>query len=73
MRATESIAGDDKATRQGRPAREQDADTRALEKAVSDGLGLAVSIRHKARGGDLRVSYKTLEQLEEVCRRLRRA
>ena len=49
----------------------KDIDTIALEKAISDALGLAVIIGHKANGGELRVRYKTLEQLDEVCRRLR--
>ena len=50
---------------------DKDADTRALEKQVSDGLGLAVSIAHKPDGGEVRIRYKTLEQLDDVCRRLR--
>ena len=50
---------------------DKDADTRALEKQVSDGLGLAVSIAHKPDGGEVRIRYKTLEQLDDVCRKLR--
>ena len=50
---------------------DKDADTRALEKQVSDGLGLTVSIAHKPDGGEVRIRYKTLEQLDDVCRRLR--
>ena len=53
------------------PRREKDADTRALEKSLSDRLGLAVSIDHGANGGTVTVTYKTLEQLDEVCKRLR--
>jgi len=49
----------------------KDADTRALEKALSDTLGLAVAINHKPGGGELRIRYKTLEQLDDVCRRLK--
>ncbi|WP_181703442.1 ParB/RepB/Spo0J family partition protein [Chthonobacter albigriseus] len=50
---------------------EKDADTRALEKQLSDALGFAVEIKHKADGsGEIRIRYKSLEQLEEVCRRL---
>jgi len=56
-----------------RPARaEPDADVRALEKTIADALGLAVALRHKGEaGGELRIAYRTLEQLDEVCRRLR--
>ncbi len=51
---------------------EKDADTLALERTLSDSLGLEVSVSHKANGGYLRISYKTLEQLEEICRLLER-
>ena len=53
------------------PAGEKDADTRALEKQLADALGLEVAISHGAGGGDVRIRYRTLEQLDEVCRRLR--
>ncbi len=49
---------------------EKDADTLALEKLLSDVTGLKVVISHKERGGDLRISYRTLEQLDDLCRRL---
>ena len=49
----------------------KDADTRALEKALSDVTGLAVSIDHKAGGGVMKIRYSTLEQLDALCRRLR--
>ncbi|WP_293865293.1 ParB/RepB/Spo0J family partition protein [uncultured Alsobacter sp.] len=49
----------------------KDPDTRALEKALEDVLGMVVDIRHGARGGEVRIRYKTLEQLDTVCRRLR--
>jgi ParB family chromosome partitioning protein len=58
----------------GRAAQQpgKDADTLALEKAVSDALGLAVDIRHKgAKGGEIRIAYRTLEQLDTICRQLR--
>jgi ParB family chromosome partitioning protein len=52
---------------------EKDADTRALEKLLGDVLGLMVTIDHKSNGtGELKVRYKTLEQLDEVCRLLKR-
>jgi ParB family transcriptional regulator, chromosome partitioning protein len=47
------------------------ADTRALEQSLSNALGLEVSITDKNGAGDVKVSYKTLEQLDEVIRRLR--
>ncbi len=54
----------------GREAGSKDADTRALEADITARLGLAVEIKHGNKGGELRVQYKTLEQLDDVCRRL---
>lgn len=51
---------------------EKDADTLALERTLSDVLGLDVTVNHKGSGGQLRIAYKTLEQLEEICRLLER-
>jgi ParB family chromosome partitioning protein len=48
----------------------KDSDTVALERSLTDRLGLDVSISHKGSGGQLRINYKTLEQLEEICRLL---
>ncbi len=51
----------------------KDADTAALEKNITNALGLSVSINHKGDdGGTVSVSYKSLEQLDEICRRLSR-
>ena len=63
-RRTEEDAGPTKARRV------KDPDTRALENALQDVLGLAVSIEHKGQGGELRIRYKNLEQLDGLCRRL---
>jgi ParB family chromosome partitioning protein len=48
----------------------KDADTIAIEKRLSDALGLVVGIDHRGKGGVLRVRYRTLEQLDDVIRRL---
>jgi ParB family chromosome partitioning protein len=49
----------------------KDADTKALEHSLSSGLGMDVQIDHKGtKGGTVLVFYKTLEQLDEICRRL---
>ncbi|MBA3448648.1 MAG: ParB/RepB/Spo0J family partition protein [Pseudaminobacter sp.] len=53
------------------PPREKDADTVALEKLLSDVTGLKVAIAHKERGGEVRIGYRTLEQLDDLCRRLK--
>jgi ParB family transcriptional regulator, chromosome partitioning protein len=51
-------------------ANEKDVDTAALEADLTRTLGLAVDIRHRANGGELRIKYRDLEQLDDVCRRL---
>jgi ParB family transcriptional regulator, chromosome partitioning protein len=51
--------------------REKDADTRALEKQISERLGMSVSITHKGdKGGTVTISYKALEQLDVIAKRL---
>ena len=52
-------------------ATEKDADTRALEKTLSEALGLSTLIKHKGSGGgSVLINYKSLDQLEEVIRKL---
>ena len=46
------------------------ANLTALEKRLSDGLGLAVSIDEGKRGGVLSIRYRNLDQLDDVLRRL---
>ena len=53
-----------------KPAPPKDADTLALEKMLSDNLGLKVTINHHNNGGQVRVEYRSLEQLDELCRLL---
>ncbi|HEY2049203.1 MAG TPA: ParB/RepB/Spo0J family partition protein [Caulobacteraceae bacterium] len=58
----------------GRPSRPapptKDDDTRALESDLTEALGLTVSIRHSGEAGQVVIEYRTLEQLDEVARRL---
>jgi ParB family chromosome partitioning protein len=49
---------------------EKDPDTLALEKLLSDVTGLNVAIAHKEKGGEVKIVYKTLDQLDDLCRRL---
>ncbi len=56
--------------RASRAAAGKSADTLALEKRMSDALGLSVSIDDRGRGGVLSIRYRNFEQLDEVVRRL---
>jgi ParB family chromosome partitioning protein len=49
----------------------KDPDTRAVEKALEDVLGLGVAIKHKDQGGEVKIRYTSLDQLDSLCRRLR--
>jgi ParB family chromosome partitioning protein len=50
----------------------KDADTRALERRLSDTLGLDVSIDHRGEGGTLHIKYTDLDQLDEILKKLER-
>jgi ParB family chromosome partitioning protein len=52
-------------------SKDKDADTRALEKSLGDVLGLKVIINHKGEAGEMRIRYMSLEQLDDLSRRLR--
>jgi ParB family chromosome partitioning protein len=57
-----------------RPARvkkEKDADTLALEQSLTEALGLIVRVEHFGEGGEVRLKYRTLEQLDALCARLK--
>ncbi len=53
-------------------AQRKDADTRAIEADLSAHLGVKVEIDHKSGGqsGEVRLKYKDLEQLDNLCRLL---
>jgi ParB family chromosome partitioning protein len=74
VRDVEALAGAQAEARgkhaKRRPRGAKSADVRALERKLSDSLGLMVEINHRSAGGEMRIRYKTLEQLEAVCRKL---
>ena len=74
VRQAEQLAAQGAAVSEEAKARqpvEKSADTLALEKFLSDSVGLKVAIAHKERGGEVRIAYRSLEQLDELCRRLK--
>ena len=55
----------------GTPKPPRDADTVALEKQLSDALGLSVAIDHSDKGGGkVEIRYRTLEQLDSILAKL---
>jgi ParB family chromosome partitioning protein len=75
VRAAEALArgASGRAERKGGPkppAADKDADTRALEADLAERLGLEVEIAHTGEKGEVRIRYASLEQLDEICRRL---
>jgi ParB family transcriptional regulator, chromosome partitioning protein len=62
----------DGGTPEQRPAKakSKSPDHLALEKRVSEALGLTVGITDKGGAGELTIKYKSWDQLDDVCRRL---
>jgi ParB family chromosome partitioning protein len=60
----------DPAARRPRGSTAKDADTRALEDDLGQVLGLEVEIADRGGAGELRIRYSSLEQLDDICRRL---
>jgi ParB family chromosome partitioning protein len=56
-------------TQTGKP-RARDPDTIALENDLTEALGLDVRVDDKDGAGEVRIRYTTLEQLDDICRRL---
>jgi ParB family chromosome partitioning protein len=69
----QDLAAQDGRPPKRRPRAEKHPDTLALEKSMSDALGLVVVLDHRGEhGGEIRIRYRSLEQLDEVARRLER-
>jgi ParB family chromosome partitioning protein len=73
VRDTEALAGEAKGKPKsgGRAAGGKDADTKALEHDLSQMLGLKVTLDVHGQGGTITIHYRTLEQLDDVLRRLK--
>ena len=79
VRETEKLAksgGDMSPAKPGQPgkgkATAKDADTKALEGDLSANLGMRVTLSHKPdqESGSITIGYDSLDQLDELCRRL---
>ena len=51
-------------------AKTVDSDLFALERQLSDILGLRVNVVHKGQGGSVTLHYSSLDQLDMICQRL---
>ena len=71
VRQTERLVQADKNTARSRQTPEKDANTRALERELSQRIGLQVTLKTAGNGGTLSIAYHSLDQLEEVVARLR--
>jgi len=76
VREVEALArpggGDTAKKASGPRAKAKDADTSALEADLEDALGMGVDISDRGGAGELKIRYASLEQLDEICRRLTR-
>jgi ParB family chromosome partitioning protein len=78
VRQTEALARADKGVgKQPRARRTNsanepivDADVAALERQLSEALGLRIQIVHSENGGTVTISYSTLDQLDMLCQRM---
>ncbi|HEY6702592.1 MAG TPA: ParB/RepB/Spo0J family partition protein [Xanthobacteraceae bacterium] len=72
VRQVEALAKGRAKSTGGKKRAGKNADTVALERRVSDALGLTVTLDHRSKGGVLQIHYRSLDQLDDVLRRLER-
>jgi ParB family chromosome partitioning protein len=68
VRQTEALAA--ATPKPSSPPRPQDPETRALERDLTERLGLQVAVRHQERGGEVTIRYRDLDQLDGLVRLL---
>src|SRR3954468_804911 len=74
VRQTEALAHDEgvpeRKPQKPRGGKVKDPDTVALEKRLSDALGLKVIVDHRDPGGVVQIRYRELDQLDGIVRKL---
>ena len=73
VRETEALVRSKKAVQRpllSRSAHRANPDLEALERHLSDLLGLKVKIAHGPKGGSVALNYSSLDQLDLICQRL---
>ena len=59
-----------KAKKRKHPLSTGSADTRALERTLTEFLGLRVAINSKGKSGSITIHYQSLDQLDELLTRI---
>ncbi len=72
VRQTEALSARGKDAPSERSKRIQDPDTAALERSLSEHLGLKVEIAFDGKGGTMRIRYRNLDQLDGLIALLNR-
>ena len=74
VRQVEALArtGEARPRKTSGPRRTKNADTASLEVDLEDALGMNVAVADHGGAGEVRIKYASLEQLDELCRRLMR-
>ena len=71
VRQAEALAASQSRPKGAAPARPgRDADVAALERDLTERLGLRISIRHQGKGGEVVIRYRDLDQLDGLVRLL---
>jgi ParB family chromosome partitioning protein len=71
VRQAEALAASQSRPKGAAPERPgRDADIAALERDLTERLGLRISIRHQGKGGDVVIRYRDLDQLDGLVRLL---
>lgn len=68
---TQKVDVSNSAGSEGKIRKAKDADTRALERTLTDALGMSVSIKHRGEKGEISIRYRSLDQLDALCQKLR--
>ena len=71
VRQTEALASTKPRPRTDSPdTAPRDAETAALEREITEKLGLQVAVKHRGKGGELVIRYRDLDQLDGLVRLL---
>jgi len=71
VRQAEALAASQSRPKGAAPERpSRDADVAALERDLTERLGLRISIRHQGKGGEVVIRYRDLDQLDGLVRLL---